>query len=92
MDIIGYKKEDAHKRFGFLLEAYRYAGPPHGGVGVGLDRLTAMILGYEDIREVIAFPKTKSAECLMDGCPSELQDKELKELHLRIDLPKVKKG
>ena len=91
MEVIGYKKEEAMRRFGFLLEAYKYGGPPHGGIALGVDRITSMVLGYEDIREVIAFPKTKSAECLMDESPSEIGEKELKELHIKIDIPKVKK-
>lgn len=91
MEVIGYKKEEAQKRFGFLLEAYKYGGPPHGGIALGVDRITAMVLGYDDIREVIAFPKTKSGECLMDECPSEIPEKELRDLHIKIDIPKIKK-
>ncbi len=88
--IIGLSEEEAKKKFGFLLEAYKYGGPPHGGVGIGLDRLTALLIGLNDIREVIAFPKNKAAECPMDGSPSDIDQKQLKELHLKLDI--VKKG
>ncbi len=80
--VVGMDEETARKKFGFLLEAYKYGGPPHGGMGLGLDRLVALMQGFNDIREVIAFPKTKSAECPMDGSPSEIDEKQLKELHL----------
>ncbi len=83
MKVIGIKKEEAEKKFGFLLEAFRYGAPPHGGFAVGIDRLVALMSGINDIREVIAFPKNKDAECPMDGCPSEVEEKHLKELHLK---------
>ena len=86
--IIGLSEEEAGKKFGFLLEAYRYAGPPHGGVGIGMDRLVALLIGLNDIREVIAFPKNKAAECPMDGSPSDIGEKQLKELHLKLDVVK----
>ncbi len=85
---VGFPKESAEKRFGFLLEAFKYGAPPHGGFAIGFDRLVAMMLGYDDIREVIAFPKSKSAECPMDGCPTELEEKQLKELNIKIDVKK----
>ncbi len=86
MNFVGFDKKEANKKFGFLLESYKYGGPVHGGVGIGLDRLVAMMLGYTDIREVIAFPKNKNAECLMDGSPSIIDKDQLDELH--IDLKK----
>ena len=86
--IIGLSEQEAEKKFGFLLEAYRYAGPPHGGVGIGFDRLVALLIGFNDIREVIAFPKNKNAECPMDGSPSEIDEKQLKELHIKLDVLK----
>lgn len=82
MKIIGMKKEEARRKFGFLLDAYEYGGPIHGGMGLGFDRLVALMLGYNDIREVIAFPKNKSAQCPMDGSPSEVEPIQLKEAHI----------
>ena len=85
---IGIGKEEAEKKFGFLLEAYRYGAPVHGGIGWGLDRTVALMLGFNDIREVIAFPKNKAAQCPMDGSPSGIDEKQFKELHLKTDLPR----
>ncbi len=84
-NVIGMTKETAQERFGFMLEAYRYGGPPHGGMGIGFDRLVALMQGINDIREVIAFPKTKSAECPMDGSPSALAQKDLDVLKLKFE-------
>lgn len=83
--VIGMSMETAKKRFGFMIDAYRYGGPPHGGMGIGLDRTVAMMQGTNDIREVIAFPKTKAAECPMDGSPSELDPKDMAVLKLKIE-------
>jgi aspartyl-tRNA synthetase len=83
-------KETSKERFGFMLEAYRYGGPPHGGMGIGFDRVVALMQGINDIREVIAFPKTKSAECPMDGCPSSLAQKDLDVLKLKVEHKKEK--
>jgi len=88
--ILGISKEEAQQKFGFLLEAFRYGAPPHGGIAFGMDRIVALLTGNESIREVIAFPKTKSAESLMEGSPSDVDDKQLKELHIKLDI--VKKG
>jgi len=82
MKFIGFSKEEAETKFGFLLEAYKYGGPVHGGMGVGLDRLVSLMLGFSDIREVIAFPKNKSAECPMDDCPSSISKTQLEELNI----------
>jgi len=90
MKVIGMAEEEAMKKFGFLIEAYKYGGPPHGGMGLGLDRFVALMCGVVDIREVIAFPKNKDAECLMDGSPSEVTDEQLKELHIKLDVVKKK--
>ena len=90
MKVVGIKKEEAHKKFGFLMEAFRYGTPPHGGIGLGFDRIVALMCGYNDIREIIAFPKNKNAECPMDGSPSEVDDAQLKELHVKMDLVKKK--
>ncbi|MBR9692128.1 aspartate--tRNA ligase [Candidatus Woesearchaeota archaeon] len=89
MKFIGIDKEEAHEKFGFLLDAYKYGGPPHGGMGLGLDRTVALMAGINDIREVIAFPKNKAAECPMDGSPSSIEEKQLKELHINVE--KIKK-
>jgi aspartyl-tRNA synthetase len=90
MNIVGFPEKDAQERFGFLLEAFKYGAPPHGGVGLGFDRIVAIICGYSDIREVIAFPKNKDAECPMDGSPSEITEKQMKELHIKLDFVKKK--
>ncbi|MFH1181540.1 MAG: aspartate--tRNA ligase [Candidatus Woesearchaeota archaeon] len=85
MNVVGLKKADAEKRFGFLLEAFSYGAPPHGGMGLGFDRTVALMCGFNDIREVIAFPKNKKAENPMDGSPSEVDEKQLKELHIKTE-------
>ncbi|MBI2106781.1 aspartate--tRNA ligase [Candidatus Woesearchaeota archaeon] len=90
MKFIGISKEEAHKKFGFLLHAYDYAGPQHGGMGLGFDRIVALLLGGNDIREVIAFPKNKNAQCPMDGSPAEVDDKQLKEANIRLDITRKK--
>lgn len=88
MGLIGIDEKKAEERFGFLLRAYKFGGPVHGGMGLGVDRLCALMIGTGDIREVIAFPKNKAAQCPMDGCPSPIEDKQLKELSIKLDLPK----
>ncbi len=82
--IIGINKADAHKRFGFLLEAFQYGAPPHGGIAIGLDRLLAVLAGEASIREMIAFPKTSTGFCPLTGAPSEVDEKQLKELSLTV--------
>jgi len=90
MKVIGLTHEEARKKFGFLMDAFKYGVPPHGGMGLGFDRIVALMCGYNDIREVIAFPKNKDAECPMDGSPSEVEEKQLKELNIKVDLVKGK--
>lgn len=82
--IIGINKHDAHKRFGFLLEAFQFGAPPHGGIALGLDRLLAILAEETRIREVIAFPKTSMGFCPLTGAPSSVDEQQLKELNLAI--------
>lgn len=82
-DLLGISKEEADKKFGFLLESFRYGVPPHGGIAMGLDRIVAILAQTESIREVIAFPKTQRATCLLTGAPNEVTPEQLRELHIR---------
>jgi aspartyl-tRNA synthetase len=77
-------EEEAAEKFGFLLDALKYGAPPHGGIALGLDRIIALLLGHDSIREVIAFPKTQKAVELMTGAPTHVSDKQLRELGLRL--------
>jgi aspartyl-tRNA synthetase len=85
--VLGIADEEAESRFGFLLGAFRYGAPPHGGFGLGMDRLVAILAGEENIREVIAFPKTQSGADLMSGSPRSITERQLAELGLRIVAP-----
>jgi aspartyl-tRNA synthetase len=82
--IIGINKEEAKRRFGFLLEAFQFGAPPHGGIAFGLDRLLAILAGEASIREVITFPKTSAAFCPLTGAPSEVDEKQLRELGVAV--------
>ena len=83
---LGISDQEAQMKFGFFLEALRYGAPPHGGIALGFDRLVAIMAGVKSIREVIAFPKTTSAACLLTDAPSRADEAQLKELGLRFDL------
>lgn len=83
-EILGIGEEEAQEKFGFLLDALQYGAPPHGGLAFGLDRLVMLMVGAKTIREVIAFPKTQSAACLMTNAPGEVSPEQLKDLNIRL--------
>lgn len=83
-EALGLTDEEIEAKFGFLVNAYKYGAPPHGGMGIGLDRLTMQLLGVESLRDVTAFPKVKDASELMSQCPAEVDEAQLKELHIKV--------
>jgi aspartyl-tRNA synthetase len=88
LDALGFSREEADARFGFLLEAFRYGVPPHGGIAFGLDRLSMLLAGEQNIREVIAFPKTQSGADLLTGAPSPVDEAQLRDLGLNVRPPR----
>ena len=84
LEKLGFSKEQAEEQFGFLLTALKYGCPPHGGLALGLERLTMILCGTENIRDVIAFPKTTSASCLMTQAPNKVSQKQLDELNIKL--------
>ncbi|MCG6117048.1 MAG: aspartate--tRNA ligase [Aquimonas sp.] len=86
-ELLGIEAEEAQLKFGFLLEALNHGAPPHGGIAFGIDRIAALIAGTDSIRDVIAFPKTASAQCLLTSAPSAIPAAQLKELSVKVDLP-----
>ena len=87
-NLLNITEESAREKFGFLLEALTYGAPPHGGLAIGFDRLCALLVGEESIREVIAFPKTQKAICPLSNAPSEVSSKQLRELGIKINQKK----
>jgi aspartyl-tRNA synthetase len=85
-DYLGFTPEEAKAQFGFLMDAFQYGAPPHGGLAFGLDRLVAILGGQETIRDFIAFPKNNSGRDVMIDAPSPIDNDQLKELNLKLDL------
>ncbi|SHE49737.1 aspartyl-tRNA synthetase [Caldanaerobius fijiensis DSM 17918] len=84
--VLGFTNESAWERFGFLMEAFKYGAPPHGGIAYGFDRLIMLLTGTDNIRDVIAFPKTQNGSCLLTDAPSPVDLKQLRELHIKVDI------
>jgi len=87
-DALGMTEEERKRKFGFFIDALKYGTPPHGGIAFGVDRIATILTGSESIRDVIAFPKTQRATCMMSDAPSIVDDKQLKELHIKLDIVK----
>ncbi len=87
-DVLGFTKEEAQAQFGFLMNAFEYGAPPHGGIAFGFDRLCALLGGSESIRDFIAFPKNNSGRDVMLDAPSSIDDKQFEELQIKLNLKK----
>ena len=84
LEALGIGEQEAEDKFGFLLDALKFGAPPHGGLAFGLDRLIMLMVGADSIRDVIAFPKTKTAECPLTQAPAEVDSKQLRDLGIRV--------
>ena len=91
-DLLGIDHDEARRKFGFLLDALKFGAPPHGGIAFGLDRLAMLISGADSIRDVIAFPKTQTAACPLTDAPTDVSEKQLRELHIRVRQPQATPG
>lgn len=83
---LGLNDKEVDDKFGFLLEAFKYGAPPHGGIAYGFDRLVMILTGSTNIRDVIAFPKNQSATCVLTEAPTELSSDQLEEVHIKVDI------
>ncbi len=88
LNVLGIDDDEARTKFGFLLDALQYGAPPHGGIAFGVDRLAAMMCRVDSIRDVIAFPKTQKASCLLTEAPGEVDTNQLRDLGLQLKKPK----
>ena len=84
--MLGFTEEEARAQFGFLMDAFEYGTPPHGGIALWIDRLVMLMTGRTNLRDTIAFPKTASASCLLTDAPSSVTKAQLEELHIALDL------
>ena len=87
-ELVGISKEEAKEQFGHLLEAFQYGVPPHGGIAPGIDRLLMVLLEKTNVREVVAFPKTGDNRDILMNSPSDVNEQQLKDLHIKLDLKK----
>lgn len=90
-EALGFSDEEAQEQFGFLMDAFKYGAPPHGGIALGLDRMVMLLSGRSNLRDVIAFPKTASATCLLTDAPSKVDDNQLEELHIQLNIENSEK-